>query len=145
MKDNFDRVSAQRQAFGAATPPPASGQQLNTLSECFLKEYGSTPPEFYLIFLSLCDGLEENGISLYGVGDLASFEGVPHIITENREWSENSELVGYFVWGESGQDLFVSDLTFSNFHEIDRVSLDHYEDFDNGTDMLCHVLEKMIF
>ncbi|HEX2271580.1 MAG TPA: YrhA family protein, partial [Pyrinomonadaceae bacterium] len=62
------RVAEEKRRFGSAPQPPATEEQLQRLVEDSRRELHTALPDDYLDFLRISNGVDWNGVVIYGAG-----------------------------------------------------------------------------
>lgn len=121
----LDRVRAEQARYGEAPQPPASDDDLAALVERARAVLGGAPPEAYLALLRRENGLNHNGLFLYGSEDrpLSSKPDVTlhGLVEANLLWRDAPGLTRYLLFGEGNLDLYGLHLETGAYHVLDRV------------------------
>lgn len=127
-------------------PRPIEEGNQEIFKEKFKSFFNVKIDEQYLIFLSLCDGLEENGYKIYSSYD-HTINKVEYGIFQNNElwYEEYDKDREYIFFAESGSDLFVLNKQEKQYQLLDRYSGDVYKKFNSFNDMLLYILKLMLY
>lgn len=124
---------------------PCSKEGLDRLVIRAATELAAKIPEGYLDFLRVANGLDWNGLVLYGA-ETASVAGQPNAVIEGvvdatLGWRDNSQDARQLVFGESGTCLYVYDPTTSSFQVRDRQSDSILEEYLDVSGLLDAALK----
>lgn len=124
--------------------PPASESELKAVVNDAKRILGVDLPDDYLQFLRLANGLNWNGVFMYGskssqiVGTTYTLQG---IVEANEIWRDYEGHKKYIFFGDSDMSLYGQELITREYKELDRSSnslIQTYKDFD---EMLTDVLK----
>lgn len=138
------QIKSERKKYNLDIPKPIE----TTLVDGFINSYEvifkvELAPN-YLQFLKICDGLVENGFTIYSSQN-HTIKKVEYGIFENNEtWADINPNMKFIYFGDSDQDLYVYNKVSKKYEVLDRYSSDVYESFDNFEFLLEHILEKML-
>ena len=97
-------------------------------------------PEEYVAFLSVINGLEYNGLVIYGIDenliDKKNNQNVTGYIDTNQIWYENEEQKKYMFFGDSDMSWYCYNISKKTYVELDKPSGELEQEFDNFADML---------
>ena len=65
-------------------------------------------------------------------------------VEANLQYWESEPNKTFITYGESNDSRFVFNIENQNFQEIDKVSLDEYEDFNSFEEMLTFLLKSAL-
>lgn len=133
------------------------GQEINSgISDeetaLFIKEaedkLSVTLPEEYIKVLRVVNGIEFNGVILYGADEPILKEApkrqVNGLIDCNQVWYENEWQKQYLFLGEGSISWYVYDLKAKTYYELDNPSGEIGEEFSNFEQMLDKMLEDSL-
>jgi hypothetical protein len=143
-----ESLKAQAEKFGEKLEPPASRDELSNVEERAKVEFGIALPEEYLDFLRLADGLELNGLVVYGTKNSAiDPDGSQLDVLEmNRiaRESRRAELSDNFIVGETSTGLLTFGRTNGSFQYRDRIGIDRVIEFSSFEEMLIAEIAKVL-
>lgn len=105
-------------------------------------------PEAFKEVLRTVNGLEYNGMVLYGI-DSPYCKGtprqkIPGLIQENREWYQNRWDRPYLFPGHSDLSWYVCDTEKKTYHELDLPSGTPMASYDDLNAMLDQMLQDSL-
>lgn len=116
----------------------ASDEEIAALKKEAIRKLGTTPlPHSYMTFLKQVNGLDFNGLVIYGVdGYLLSTasDDVYGFISMNEIWRENKEQKQYIFFADSSIAWYCLDLESNVYVELDKPSgtvMETYDSFDS--------------
>ncbi len=146
--DLIKRIAGERKRYGLAMQSPATEMEIQSLLRESTRKLNYNIDSEYETFLRSVNGLTWNGFLVYAttkmpiVGRTDTFiDGFVDTNLAFREVDIARELV---VFAEGGDDQFVFNIRLQKFAEIDRVSLDVYEEFESCSSLLHHVLRRSL-
>ncbi|MCY8232239.1 YrhA family protein [Priestia endophytica] len=108
----------------------------------------SSLPKQYLNFLHIVNGLQFNGLNIYGVdkglSDIKSEESIEGIIEMNELWHENAEMKKYIFFGDADISWYCYDMDENMYMELDKPSGTIVSSFDDFDFMLKNALEMAL-
>ena len=120
-------------AVGEIVQPGADETRIAALRAALQREFGATLPDDYAALLRRSDGVDFDGLVLYGSWQSEANPGPggfwQGLIAANKLWREGPGHEGYLVLGETDIDLFTVNLDGSGPVLRDKVSSDVNETF----------------
>ncbi|MDP5277803.1 YrhA family protein [Sphingomonas sp. DG1-23] len=120
-------------AIGETVQAGADEARIGVLRGALQREFGATLPEDYAALLRRSDGVDFDGLVLYGSAQSEANPGPggfwQGLVAANKLWREGPGHARYLVLGETDIDLFTVDLDGSNPVLRDKVSSDVNETF----------------
>ncbi|WP_156404683.1 YrhA family protein [Sphingomonas sp. Root241] len=120
-------------AVGEIVQSGADETRIAALRAALQREFGATLPDGYAALLRRSDGVDFDGLVLYGSWQSEANPGPggfwQGLIAANKLWREGPGHEGYLVLGETDIDLFTVDIDGSNPVLRDKVSSDVNETF----------------
>jgi hypothetical protein len=120
-------------AVGEIVQTGADEARIAALRAALQREFGATLPDDYTALLRRSDGVDFDGLVLYGSwqseatpGPAGFWQGM---VAANRLWRQGPGHEAYLVLGETDIDLFTVDLDGSNPVLRDKVSSDVNQTF----------------
>ncbi|MFP7476947.1 YrhA family protein [Terribacillus saccharophilus] len=115
----------------------ASDVEIAALKNEAIRKLGdSTLPYSYITFLKQVNGLDFNGLVIYGVDDylLTNTDELDGFISTNEIWRENKEQKQYIFFADSSIAWYCLDLESNAYVELDKPSgtvMEMYDSFDS--------------
>lgn len=144
INELIDEIKQLRARYNLSIPGPANETAIKRFSDSFQKRFGIITPKEYQEFLKICDGLSENGLTIY-----SSFNheenGVELGIFElNDSWHEQDvRFEKHIYFADGDQDLYIYDNECRQYQLLDRYCGDVIEIFTSFEKMLEYILTKM--
>lgn len=136
----LEEIHGEQAKYEESRQPPATGDDLAKLVKRAREELGAAPPEQYLEFLRAENGMNHNGLFIYGAATLPIASAPEHelggFVETNLLWRENAELKSYLVFGEGNMDLYGLHLETGEFRVINRTPVDNVEERHGSFDAL---------
>jgi hypothetical protein len=144
----IEEIAKRHKKFGESMQPPASPKQISTLREKAERELHANLPEPYLKLLSVTNGIDWNGTFFLASED-SPIAGFPdRFVRGFVEWNLLHRDIGAFhdllVFGESGIDLYVYQLSLAEYQIRDTQSLDVMEISPSFDALVIDALKKIL-
>lgn len=124
-------------SFNDKLNTPATDSEVQKLRERMKESYNVDLPSEYEEFLKTVNGLDFNGLVLYGVDsyllDTERDESICGLIETNEIWYENEFQKEYLFFGDSNIAWFCKSLSDGTYLELDKPSgtvMNTYNDFN---------------
>ncbi|KAA0770241.1 SMI1/KNR4 family protein [Bacillus sp. BB51/4] len=124
-------------SFNDKLNTPATDSEVQKLKECMKENFNIDLPSEYEEFLKTVNGLDFNGLVLYGVDsyllDIERDESICGLIETNEIWYENEFQKEYLFLGDSDIAWFCKKLSDGTYLELDKPSgtvMETYNDFN---------------
>ncbi|MDQ0861805.1 hypothetical protein QFZ72_005284 [Bacillus sp. V2I10] len=135
--------------YGSSFRNPVSDTEIIKLKQHIQQKFGNIAlPESYIEFLKIVNGLDFNGLVIYGVDkvltDKEEDEKIQGFIETNELWYENDWQKQYIFFGDSDTAWYCYDLKESMYVELDKPSGTLIQSFDNFDSMLSDALETTL-
>jgi hypothetical protein len=137
-KECLLKIEAIEKKYDEQMQPPASQGEIDDLIKAARINFKATLPDGYLNFLRVRNGLDFDGLVIYGtktqlaVGyDDRSIEG---FVEANEIWYENEEQKRFLFFGDSDISWYCLDRTTGKYEVQDKPSgtvMEVYDDFDS--------------
>jgi hypothetical protein len=127
-------VVADQRAAGEVVQEPAAAGEVAVVRDALAAGLGATLPSAYAEFLQHCDGLDHDGLVLYGTGAASG------LVERNRVWREAPGRDHVLVLGDTDLDLFVVSLDGTRPRLLDKVGGDVTETFPDVGSALVRLL-----
>jgi len=144
MFDAVLRVTARQAALGEVGQGAATQADVEAVRADLSRLFGAVLPDDYAAFSRLCNGLDHDGMVLYGSrqsieapGPAGFWQG---LVAAIAAWREGPGHTGYLVLGETGMDLLTVDRGNSRPALRDRVSGEIAARFDSVAQALNALL-----
>ena len=137
------RIHAEQRACGEEVPPPATDEELATVT-AFVRQHAGVPvPAGYLAFLRSANGLDFNGTTVYAAEQRRRANGTWQLgfREENLSFGDGGPA-SWLLLGETGDDYVAVDPRTGRGAVLDKVSRDAVEEFDDVETLLEHVLRS---
>lgn len=148
MQVEIEQIETDQATHGEARQGAASAEQVAQAKERLHARFGATLPEDYAAFLRHCNGLDYNGLVLYGAtqseGDPGKNGFWQGLVAANTAWREGQGHEGYIVLGETDMDLFTVAPDGSGPVLRDKVSSDVNELFETVAQGLESLLQRRL-
>ncbi|HDR7324336.1 SMI1/KNR4 family protein [Bacillus toyonensis] len=124
-------------SFNDKLSTPATDSEVQKLREHAKEKFNVDLPSAYEEFLKIINGLDFNGLVLYGVDspllETEKDEQICGFIDTNEIWYENEFQKEYLFFGDSNIAWFCKNLSDSTYLELDKPSgtvMNTYNDFN---------------
>ncbi len=132
------QIEENLKKYGESLNSAASEIEIKYLIENVKKMFEVDLPEQYVKFLRTVDGLDFDGLTIYGVDqsllETKPSEPVYGFIETNEVWYENEEQKKYLFFGDSDISWYCLNLSTGKYEVRDKPSgtvMEIYEDFDS--------------
>jgi hypothetical protein len=136
----LEEIHAEQAKYDEARQPPATGDGVAKLVKRSRDELGAAPPEQYLEFLRAENGMNHNGLFIYGTATLPLADdptkSLGGFVETNLLWRDNPELKSYLLFGEGNMDLYGLHLETGEFRVINRTPIENVEERHASFDAL---------
>jgi len=143
-KGKLQEIIQEEKLYGEEVNIGATEEEIETLFKEAKAELNVDLPNDYVKILKRVNGLEFNGLILYGIDEhLLSKQpnqSINGLIENNKLWYENEWQKKYIFVGESSISWYVYDLEESKYIELDNPSGEEIEVFSG----LESMVEKML-
>ena len=144
-KTLIEKIKQLRAKYNLGIPDPIRKESIKDFSIHFKNQFEITPPKQYLDFLLVCDGLVENGHTLYASYNHEKDGILCGVFELNEIWHEQDErFKKYIYFGDGNMDLYVFNKVTNKYEVLDRYSGDGIEVFNSFEQMLMYILKMMI-
>ncbi|HHT7223260.1 TPA: YrhA family protein [Bacillus cereus] len=124
-------------SFNDKLNTPVTDSEVKKLRERMKKNFNVDLPSEYEEFLKTVNGLDFNGLVLYGVDsyllDTERDESICGLIETNEIWYENEFQKEYLFFGDSNIAWFCKNISEGTYLELDKPSgtvMNTYNDFN---------------
>jgi hypothetical protein len=148
ISDLLDSVKARSAKWGEVLEPCASREEILNVRKRVLEKFDVVLPEEYLDFLRLVNGLEFNGLLIYGTKNSTTDAGAsPLDLVEMNDIARenvNFNLSTLIVVGEDSTGLLTYDPIKKAFQYRDRIGIDRVINFACFEELLIAELAKTL-
>jgi hypothetical protein len=138
-----------KRSYGGSPQRPCRRDELQTLRARVAKDLGVELPQAYYEFLTLMNGLNSNGLTIYA-SQTTSMAGYEHrkdmnidgIVEANLVWRDYEPHKRFVMFGQSGTSLYAYDLKDKKYRVLDRQSNSLIEEMSSFQDLLRQALEE---
>ena len=138
------RIHEEQRTSGEEVRPPATDEELATLT-AFVQQYlGAPVPAGYLALLRCANGMDFNGTTVYATRQHQRADGTWQLglPEENLSFDDGAGPTSWLLLGETGDDFVAVDVRTGRGAVLDKVSLQAFEEFDDAEGLLHHVLRS---
>ena len=140
LKEKLEAIEKENGRLNAG----CTAEELKIFEQKVLEKFKYELPEEYIKFLSVVNGLEFNGLILYGIDesilDRKNAQTVTGYIDSNEIWYENEWQKEYMFFGDADISWYCLDVSKNVFVELDKPSGSLMQEFENFEDMLEYAL-----
>ena len=135
--------------YGSSLRNPVSDNEIKKLLQLVHEKVGNIPlPESYIDFLKSVNGLDFNGLIIYGVDEELlgeqNREDLQGFVETNEIWHENESQKQYVFFGESDIAWFCFDLKQDIYLELYKPSGTLIQSFNSFEFMLCEAIQTTL-
>ena len=146
MHEIIEKILADKIQNGEEVQSPAGDILVETAAAQVKKAFGAELPQDYAKFWSVTNGLDYNGVVLYGAGQTVEMPGPggfwQGILEANTNWREGPGHTEYLVLGETDMDLLTVDLAGRDPVLRDKVSSDVFEQYETVAAAVDSILNE---
>ncbi|WP_078552222.1 YrhA family protein [Bacillus alkalicellulosilyticus] len=136
------------ESFGSSLRRPATSNEINKMKENIKVQFnGFLLPDSYVNFLKKLNGLDFNGLVIYGVDNAFldnKIENIDGFVEINEIWHENNWQKQYLFFGDSDTAWYCYDLENKIYLELDKPSGTEMNSFNNFQIMLEEALSSRV-
>lgn len=142
------RVAEEQRRFGSEPQPPATEAQIQRVVERASKDLRTELPGDYLHFLRLTNGLDWNGVVIYGAGTnpIAAHpdRSIPDIIEMNLNYRDDPRFADLLVLGSNAMDIYNYNISTGRYEIYDEVPHELIEAFPTFDDLMSKALSRSL-
>lgn len=147
-KESLERIIQEGKKYGEEINNGISEEEIELFIKNVEKELNLTLPDDYIEILRAVNGIEFNGMILYGV-DEPILKEIPKqhvngLIDSNKVWYENKWQKQYLFLGEGSISWYVYDLKTKKYYELDNPSGEISAEFDDFEQMVDKMFEDSL-
>lgn len=147
-KERLEKIMQEEKKYGEEINSGISEEEAAIFVKEVEEELGLALPEDYIKILKTVNGIEFNGVILYGVDESLLKEApkrdVNGLIDCNKVWYENEWQKQYLFLGEGSISWYVYDLKAEKYYELDNPSGEISEEFGDFEQMFDKMLEDSL-
>lgn len=136
----LEEIHDEQAKYNETRQPPATDDDIAKLTKRASEEFGTALPEQYFEFLRGENGIDYNGLVIYGTATLPLVDdpskSLGGFVETNLLWRDNPDLKSYLVFGEGNLDLYALHLETGEFRVIDRTPTSNVEERHSSFDAL---------
>ena len=148
MQVVIEQIAVDQDSHGETRQAPATDEQIAHTSQQLGARFGAVLPEDYARFLRRSNGLDYNGVVLYGTTQSEHEPGAggfwQGLVVANAAWREGPGHEGYLVLGETDMDLLTVAADGTGPVLRDKVSSDVNERFDSVAQAIESILQRRL-
>ena len=148
-KDLLIEIEKIEKKYGSSLRNPASDTEIIKMNHNIQQKLGNIIlPKSYIELLKIINGLDFNGLVIYGVDevllDKEVDENIHGFIETNELWDENDWQKQYIFFGDSDTAWYCYDLKESVYVELDKPSGTLIQSFESFDSMLSDAFETIL-
>lgn len=128
--------------------PPATQESIDRLIQRTKRELIIEIPPTYVHFLKEVNGLNWNGLTIYGTETLPLLDtkdiDLLGLVEANEIWREYEENKAYVYYGEGNISRYGLKISTGEYVERDKPGHDEFEIYKNFEAMLTKILQKCL-
>lgn len=145
----LSEIQKIEERYGSSLRKPAKIQEITRMKQEFERKFNHfVVTDRYIGFLQKVNGLDFNGLVLYGVDsewlDRESDDEIQGFIETNELWYENEWQQRYVFFGDSDLSWYCYDRSNQVFVELDKPSGSVMKPYSNFDDMLESALKTRL-
>ena len=148
MKAMIDKIRVEANRYGELLEPPATDSELNEFIDKANTVFSTDIPDEYIEFLKIVNGLEFNGLIIYGTKNSETDpNSSPLDLFEMNEMFhelDNPIISNLIVVGEDSTGVLTYDKSTKEFQYRDRIALDRIESYSSFREMLEMEVDKVL-
>lgn len=147
-KEKLEIIKVRREKRNRHINEGCSLKELELFKQEVKNKFKYDLPKAYIDFLCVVNGLEYNGLVLYGIDenlvDRINSQKVTGYIDTNEIWYENDEQKEYMFFGDSDISWYCYNIKKDTYVELDKPSGELEQEFNTFNDMLENALESSL-
>ena len=148
MQTVIQQVASDQAKHGEVQQGAATLDQIAQAEAEVRDRFGAILPADFVSFLARSNGIDYNGLVLYGASQSEAAPGAngfwQGVVAANTAWRDGPGHDGYLVLGETDMDLLTVDLAGGSPVLRDKVSSDVNERFDSVAQAIEMLLDKRL-
>ncbi|MFS8304205.1 YrhA family protein [Bacillus altitudinis] len=147
-KESLIEIAKIEEKYGNSLRKPASDTEIIKMNDMIKKRWENIElPGGFIEFLKLVNGLDFNGLVIYGVDktllDTEIDEDIHGFIETNETWHENDWQKQYIFYGDSDTAWYCYDQEKRMYVELDKPSGTFIQSFESFNHMLNDAIETI--
>jgi len=147
LKELLRKVAKEDAKYGGRLQPPAKPKELGRMRQDALERLGYEIPEDYVDFLEIADGLDYDGIVLFGSSskpmvDKPDLEIEGFMDANERMRKDMESADQYIFFGTDNDEVLAFGFERQEFLILDEVSFDPLENYYSYAVLVAAVLKK---
>ena len=148
-KELLVEIEKIEEKYGSSLRNPVSDIEIKKMNHSVQEKLGNIVlPESYIEFLKIMNGLDFNGLVIYGVDkmllDKEVDEDIHGFIETNEIWYENDWQKQYVFFGDSDTAWYCYDQKENVYVELDKPSGTFIQSFESFDFMLSNAFETTL-
>ncbi|MFB1097437.1 YrhA family protein [Terribacillus sp. JSM ZJ617] len=148
-KELLNKIASIEKEYDSTLSEPATKGEITKMINSLKEKLDQVfIPDSYLDFLQNVNGLDFNGLVIYGVDesflDNPVTEDVHGFIETNELWYENDWQKQYIFFGDSDTAWYAYDTKETRYVELDKPSGTHIQSFESFDAMLVDALKLVL-
>ena len=147
-EDKLQIIKLKREKRNRYLNEGCSLNELKIFQEEVKSKFKYDLPKEFADFLGVVNGLDYNGLVLYGIDDnivdKKDNQKVTGYIDTNEIWYENDELKKYMFFGDSNISWYCYDINKNIYVELDKPSGELEQEFSSFSDMVEKALDNSL-
>lgn len=142
------RVADEQRRFGSEPQPPATEEELQTVVQNGSKDLHTELPGDYLHFLRLNNGLDWNGVVIYGANrnPIAAHpdRSIADVVEMNLNYRDDPRFGDLLVLGSNGMDIYTFRISTDRYEIYDEVPHELIESFPTFDELMSKALTRSL-
>lgn len=144
----LDQVAEEQRRFGSELQPPVTEAQLQLVVENGSKRLSAKLPNEYLHFLLVTNGLDWNGVVIYGAGTnpitAHPDRSIPDVVEMNQNYRDDQRFNDLLVLGSNGMDIYTYRISADRYEIYDEVPHELLETFPTFDELMSKALSRSL-
>ena len=144
----LDQVAEEQRRFGSELQPPVTEEQLQRVVEDASRRLSVKLPNEYLHFLLVTNGLDWNGVVIYGAGPnpitAHPDRSIPDIVEMNQNYRDDQRFNDLLVLGSNGMDIYTYRISTDRYEIYDEVPHELTETFPTFDELMSKALTRSL-
>ena len=147
-KEKVDEIRKRRERRNRLVNNGISRNQLRVFQNEVNKRFNYDLPKEYIDFLEIINGIDHNGLVLYGIDDWINndinHQQVTGYIDTNEIWYQNEAQNTYLFFGDSNISWYCYDLKNKVYVELDKPSGELEREYQGFNEMIERALTNVL-
>ncbi|HIF9336534.1 TPA: YrhA family protein [Photobacterium damselae] len=142
IETKIQEISEKMKLWDENLEQPAKSEQITSFCKSVFDKFNIVLPNDYLAFLALTNGLEFNGVIIYGTENSQDPNASPlDLIAINLA---TNTLGNAIILGETSTELITFDSLLLEYQLRDRIGLDRIEPYSGFEQVFYHVIDRVL-